>query len=60
MEQPFGYTAVARFGHRRQADAVNVEYVPEDVRPQGVTPLPSFWLLLDDPSVAAVEVHWEP
>lgn len=43
----------------RRADAVHVEYVPEDVRAQGVTPLPSLWLLLDDPTITTVEVRWE-
>lgn len=43
----------------RRTDAVYVDYVPEDVRAQGVTPLPSLWLLLDDLSTKAVEVRWE-
>lgn len=43
----------------RRNDAVYVEYVPEDVRAQGVTPLPSVWLLLSDAGSETVEVRWE-
>jgi hypothetical protein len=43
----------------RRTDGTYVEYVPEDVRAQGVTPLPSVWLCIEDPSVEAIPVQWE-
>ena len=43
----------------RRPDAVYVEYATEDVRAQGVTRLPSLWLVIDDLATEAVEVRWE-
>jgi hypothetical protein len=43
----------------RRSDAVYVEYLPEDVRARGVTPLPSLWLVIGDPSRRSIEVRWE-
>lgn len=44
---------------RQRSGAIEVEYVPEDVRAKGVTPLPSVWLLLEDSDSDEVEVSWE-
>lgn len=43
----------------RRPDAVYVDYIPEDVRAQGVTTLPSVWLVIADPATQAVLVRWE-
>jgi hypothetical protein len=43
----------------RGSDAVYLEYVPEDVRAQGVTPLPPIWVAIDDPATEMVTVEWE-
>jgi hypothetical protein len=43
----------------RRPDAVYVDYIPEDVRAQGVTTLPSVWLVIADPATQAVVVRWE-
>lgn len=43
----------------RRADGVYAEYTPVDVRAQGVTPLPSVWLRIEDLSTETVPVRWE-
>jgi hypothetical protein len=43
----------------RREDGVYVEYTPVDVRAQGVTPLPSVWLRIEDLSLETVPVRWE-
>jgi len=41
-----------------RVDGTYVEYVPKDVRAQGVTPLPSVWLRIEDP-LTVIPVRWE-
>jgi hypothetical protein len=43
----------------RRLDGVYVEYTPVDVRAQGVTPLPSVWLCIEDLRTETVPVRWE-
>lgn len=43
----------------RKADGVYVDYAAVDVRAQGVTPLPSVWLRVEDPDINTIPLRWE-